>query len=245
MIKSIKKRYGWFANVRFDKKRGLYYYTRYGNRIYIRYPRHFLQQKEIRWLCENLFFHHYVPKDGDQVVDFGIGYGEEAVFLKKLSPNVNYLGVEAQPAIYECVSNTFLELGEGFRVSPFVISNGEDVKFVSQFAYESVGVRREGYIEIPTLNWADFIARYNVGTIDLLKMNIEGAEKGLISSIDSFCTIKRLIVACHDFRANHGGDDFYRTKAFVTSKLNELGYQIKTFRYGIDWSDDWIFASKV
>lgn len=244
MIKSIKKRYDWLTKVRFDRKRGLYYYLRYGNRIYIRYPRHFLPQSENRWLCENIFFHHYVPKNGDQVVDFGAGYGEEAVFLKKISPNVNYLGVEGQPAIYECVSNTFRELGEGFRVSPFAISNGEDVKFASQFSYASVGVTPEGCVEIPTLKWTDFITRYNVRAIDLLKMNIEGAEKGLISSIDDFSAIKRLIIACHDFKANHGGDDFYRTKGFVTSKLNERGYQIKTFRYGINWSDDWIFASK-
>lgn len=244
MIKSIKKRYNWLTKVRFDRRRGLYFYRRYGNRIYIRYPRHFLPEGENRWLCENIFFHHYTPQNGDQVVDFGVGYGEEAVFLKELSPNVNYLGVEGQPAIYECVSNTFRELGEAFRVSPFVISNEGDVKFASQFSYASVGVIPEGYMEIPTLTWTSFVARYNIKAIDLLKMNIEGAEKGLIASIDDFSTIKRLIIACHDFKANYRGDDFYRTKESVTSKLDQMGYQIKTFSYGKSWSDDWVFASK-
>jgi FkbM family methyltransferase len=178
------------------------------------------------------------------VVDLGVGYGEAAVFLKSVSPDVKYLGVEAQPVIYECVSNTFRELNEDFRASPFVLSTETDIKFVSQGSYASVGAIPEGYIEIPTLSWPEFIKRYNLNRIDLLKMNIEGAEKQLIESIDDFSIIKRFIISCHDFRANNGEGEFYRTKKDVMSKLQENGYKIRTFDYGTIWSDDWIFASK-
>ena len=80
--------------------------------------------------------------------------------------------------------------------------------------------------------------------IDLLKMNIEGAEKGLIASIGDFSRIKRLIVSCHDFRADEGHGEFFRTKESVTATLAGAGYAIKTFAHDISWSDDWIFASR-
>lgn len=244
MFKSIIKRYNWLKNVRFDKQTGFFNYERFGKKIFIRYPRHFLTEKDNRWLCENIFFHYYLPKDGEQVVDLGAGYGEEAVYLSHLSPNVKYLGVEAQPVIYECISNTFRGLNSDSKISPFVISSDSDIKFVSQYSYASVGSIPEGYIEIPTIKWSDFLTRYNIKNIDLLKMNIEGGEKPFLESIEDFSIIKRLVISCHDFRANNNEGEFYRTKSDVISILEKNGYEIKTFNYGISWSDDWIFASR-
>jgi len=77
----------------------------------------------------------------------------------------------------------------------------------------------------------------------LERFSIEGAEKSLIASIDDFSIIKRFVISCHDFRADHGEGESYRTKKFVVSMLAGLGYKIKTFSYGISWSDDWIFAT--
>jgi len=53
-----------------------------------------------------------------------------------------------------------------------VIIDAEFVKFVSHFSYAAVGEIPEGYIDVPTINWADFVARYKVDRIDLFKMNI-------------------------------------------------------------------------
>lgn len=212
--------------------------------MYVRHPRHFLPEKDIRYLCETILFHYYTPSNNDQIVDLRVGYGDEAVYLKTISPDIHYLGTEAQPVIYECISNTFNELGDNFQASPFAITALPQLKFISQFSYAGVGKLPEGYIEIPTLTWSEFLERYNINNIDLLKMNIEGAEKDVISSIDNFDIIKRFIISCHDFRADNGDGEFFRTKDFVTSRLIEAGYQIKTFNLGISWADDWIFAEK-
>ena len=117
------------------------------------------------------------------VVDFGAGYGEEAIYLAAHSPGVKYFGVEPQPVIYECLANTFKGSGETYIASPYVVSNMDTVKFVTQFSYASVGEVSDGYIEVPTLTWSDFVARYNLSMVDLVKMNIEGAEKELIAEI--------------------------------------------------------------
>lgn len=112
LFKSIKKRINWLVHVRFDKKTGFYRYKRFGKYIYIRHPRHFLDEKSNKWYCEELFFHYYMPKNNDVVVDLGAGYGEEAVYIASRFPDVRYIGVEAQPVIYECLSNTFRHVGK-------------------------------------------------------------------------------------------------------------------------------------
>jgi len=241
---SITKRYHWYKNVRFDRKIGFYYYDVHGRRMYIRHPRHFVQQHEIDWMCDNILYGHYMPKAGDQVVDFGLGYGAEALYLADKVPGVHYLGVEPQPVVYELVCNTFQPLGENFRVSPYVVTDEERVLFSSQFGYGAVGADEHGCVEVGTLPWAKFVERYDLKRIDLMKINIEGAERPLLAHIDDFSAVRRLIVSCHDFRAEHGHGEYFRTKAYVIERLSALGFDLKFFNFGINWADDFVYAER-
>jgi len=242
IYKSIEKRINWAANVEFDTATGFFRYKRFGDYIYIRHPRHFLKKQDLLWLCEKVFFHYYRPSNTDVVVDLGAGYGEETAYIATDSPEVRYIGVEPQPVIYECLANTYRHLGKNFTASPYVISDRDMVKFISQFSYASVGEIPEGYIEVPTMKWETFLQRYNIDRIDLFKMNIEGAEKEILQHIDDFSFIRRFIISCHDFRANNNEGEWYRTKEVVLSILKQNGYSIKTFSHGINWADDWIYA---
>jgi len=244
LIKSIKKRYNWILKVQFDKISGFYFYKRFNQTIFIRHPRHFLGKKENEWLCEKIFYHYYLPHSNDTVVDVGAGYGEEAIYLASKSPDIRFVGVEAQPSIYECLSNTLYNLHLNFKAVPYAINDDGSIFLSSHFSYAAVGNNAEGYIEVPGISWEAFIKKYHLETIDLLKMNIEGAEKALLSSVTDFAKIKRLIISCHDFRANSGDGEHYRTKEFVVNVLKQNNYDIKTFDYGRGWSEDWIYAEQ-
>lgn len=240
---SVIKRLNRFR-VWFDKNTGFYCHKRFGKLVYIRHPKHYAKNSDITWVCEKLFYNYYLPKDNDVVVDLGAGYGDEALYLADKSPHIKYIGVEAQPVIYECLANTLRYAGKNFIASPYAITDAESLKFTSHFSYASVGGISDGYIEVPTMRWKDFLLRYQLVKIDLLKMNIEGAEKELLSNIVDFSIIKRFVISCHDFRANSGDGEFYRTKEFVISKLETNGYVVKPYNYGIDFAEDWVYAER-
>ena len=84
------------------------------------------------------------------------------------------------------MANTFRRAGRNFIASPYAITDAESVKFVSHFSYAAVGEIPEGYIDVPTMKWADFLQRYKIDRIDLFKMNIEGAEKEIVQGIDDW-----------------------------------------------------------
>ena len=71
LYNSIKKRIDRLMQVEFDKATGFYRHKRFGKYVYIRHPTHLAKESDILWVCENLFFHHYLPENGDVVVDLG------------------------------------------------------------------------------------------------------------------------------------------------------------------------------
>ena len=55
----------------------------------------------------------------------------------------------------------------------------------------------------------------------------------------SFCVnlqvAQRFNISCHDFRANEGESDFFRTKEYILKILKDNNYDIKTYSLGHDW----------
>lgn len=246
LIKSIKKRWDLFSHVNYCNLVGFYKYKSFDGEIYIRHPKHYVNKKQNTWVCENVYYKYYEPNNEDVVVDIGAGYGEEAVYLHSRAPNIKFYGIEIQPVIYECLSNTLNSLNENFTCTSSAISNSDaEIYLKSQLNYSEVCKKpTKGYVHVPCLSWNDYLKKQNINKIDLLKMNIEGAEKDLLSSIDSFDNIRRLIISCHDFRANNGEGEFFRTKEAVMKILCDNKFNIKVFESDIDWLKDWIYAEK-
>jgi hypothetical protein len=73
----------------------------------------------------------------------------------------------------------------------------------------------------------DLIASQGLERIDFLKMNIEGSEVEALKGLRTWAgRVKHLCVACHDFRADRGESESYRTRAAVMDNLNALGFAL-------------------
>ena len=65
--------------------------------------------------------------------------------------------------------------------------------------------------------------------VDFLKMNIEGAERFALLGAESIIQrTKSICVACHDFRADYGEGEEFRTREFVKQFLIEHGFKVTT-----------------
>jgi hypothetical protein len=94
-----------------------------------------------------------------------------------------------------------------------------------------------GPVPVESITWPDFVRRHGITKIDLLKMNIEGAEKPLLDHMD-LDMVERVIVNVHDFRADRGEGEHFRTRTHVETRLRAAGFRLE------DVYPNWIFAAR-
>jgi FkbM family methyltransferase len=197
---------------------------------------------------DDIFCYEYRPRPGDTVVELGAEYGTETLFLSRM------VGSEGRVVAVEAHPRTCGGLGEMVRLNKLsnvtvVHAAVGDVTGVTTISDDNprdntVGV---GEVEVPALTLRELLARQHISRVDLLKVNIEGAEGPLFSALESSDanSIRHIAVSCHDFRADAGDGESYRTGASVDRDLTRLGYQV--VRRPTDprpWVRDYRYASR-
>jgi hypothetical protein len=73
----------------------------------------------------------------------------------------------------------------------------------------------------------DLAAEEGIDRIDFLKMNIEGAERWALPGCEKALRRARFVcIAAHDFRAERGEGDEFRTLEFVKEFVSAAGFEI-------------------
>jgi FkbM family methyltransferase len=200
--------------------------------------------EEVLRLCRDIYWRYHLPEDGETVVDIGAGYGHEAVFLAAQGRRVRYIAVEVQPSVYECLANTLAPYRPAFTAFPMAVSSSDWLYLHTIASYEDAESRNDaGPVAVPATNWMRFLEHFRLTGIDLLKVNIEGGERSLLEEIHDLSPIKRVLVSAHDFRADRGEGEHFRTRDFVIQRLKDHGFSVRTMG-DAPWWRDWIFASK-
>jgi FkbM family methyltransferase len=199
--------------------------------------------------ARELFLHGYVPRGGDVVFDVGAGIGAEALLFSRLvGGSGRVVSVEAHPRTYGrlvalCRANrlanvTPLQLAASDRDGVALISDRQDHA-------RNTLVGAEGNAVEVRARRIDTIAReLGLARIDLLKMNIEGAEQAAIRGVGALLDETRHVcISCHDFLADAGGDDELRTKAAVRAFLTEHGFVVTSRDDAPEpWTRDYIYG---
>jgi FkbM family methyltransferase len=230
--------------LRRDRATGLYSHQFFGRNIYVRTPRDYVSCREALRLCEDVYFKRYLPKLGETVVDIGAGFGHEALYLSSQVGDIRYIGVEVQPSVYECLANTFSKLGSRWTAFPAAIADDENLWISTSADYETVEAVGNGPVQVATISWGAFLKKFDLRAIDLLKVNIEGGEKPLLECIPELSVVRRVIISAHDFRADLGDGERFRTREFVVKRLQAEGFRTQPLGAGT-WWEDWIYGEKV
>lgn len=196
------------------------------------------------------WFHEYTPKTGDVVIDVGAGIGEDAIILSRLVGPVGRVhAIEAHPGTFACLAST-VERSRLTNVDTYQLAIAEQdgtasISDDSNHLANSIVAGGDG-LAVESQSLDHFIERCAHPVIDLLKMNIEGAERGAMLGLNRQATkVRRLAISCHDFVAELGFGDQFRTKDVVRKRLLDLGF-IVTERSDArtPWEADVLFASR-
>ncbi len=192
---------------------------------------------------------HYLPQPGDVVIDVGAGKGTlTAALAHFVGPKGTVLAVEAHPRQFRCLE----AVCEYNRLEQVVLEQCAATDQETELVIEDGGNPDENAVStsgpgfrVPGRTLDDLIEVHELEAVDLLCMNIEGAERlAVLGMSGSIGKIRRVAIACHDFRADEEGDESMRTKDAVTAFLEQHGFAIAaadTERYGAA-ADDWVAA---
>lgn len=173
---------------------------------------------------------YYKPVPGDVVVDVGAGAGEDlAAWSQKVGATGKVYAIEADAMQYR----DLLTIAER-NVIPVHCATTNRVLVASIKADPSgpqggtlvVSEAWDGTPGLPCIGLPLDTLLAHEPDIALLKMNIEGGEKlALKGAVQVLKRTRNVVIAAHDFRADRGEGEQYRTHAFVVAFLRENGFR--------------------
>ena len=193
-----------------------------------------------RWADEiSLYFHYandfwfsqYEPRVGAFIVDVGAGHGEDVLaFAQKVGPTGKIIAIEAHPTAFGHLQRLcrLKRLANVVMLNVAVVDTHGTVHIEDREKWDANTVRRTGDGIPVRATTLDAICReQRTDHIDFLKMNIEGSEApALLGMSETLGKIQTICVCCHDFRADNGHGEEYRTRKFVMERLSTSGFRV-------------------
>ncbi len=192
-----------------------------------------LAEKHLRD-ANDYWFHVYKPQPGDTIVDIGAGRGEDTfAFSRAVGDQGRVWAIEPHPVSFAALQ-CFCSLNRLANVSPL---NYACVDRPANLQIETLPVWESNYVfdgtptvsshPVQGLTFDEICATHSIDRIDFLKMNIEGAERlALPGCQNALRRTRYACVAAHDFRANRGEGDAFRTMQFVQDFLKNAGFSL-------------------
>jgi FkbM family methyltransferase len=184
--------------------------------------------------ANDYWFYLYKPSRGDTIVDAGAGRGEDVLALSRAVGEAGrVIAIEPHPVSFQ-VLRKFCEWN---RLSNVTALNYACIDRPTQLQIETLPVWESNFVREGAAGAAsqavDGVTLDSLLTgverIDFLKMNIEGAESSALPGCREMLQRTRYVcIAAHDFRADRGEGEDFRTLAFVRRFLTDAGFTIVT-----------------
>ena len=145
-------------------------------------------------------YHFSTDKPRPRILDLGANVGMASLYFKRLYPDASIVAIEADPAIFQILAEnmqrnqlTDIELiNQCAWIADGVVSFAPDGL---DGGHVDVAANAPGHVTVPALD----LKKWLVGKqFDLIKMDIEGAEREIIPAcIDELATTPNLIIEYH------------------------------------------------
>jgi FkbM family methyltransferase len=148
--------------------------------------------------------HTFLPgllRKTSTVVDLGGNLGEFSIAMQARFGCTCYV-VEPVPALYERIpQNPHI-----IKFNAAVAKSSQPLRFflseeITAGSLHKSGVSSDAEIEVQGISLTDFLTQNNIESVDLLKIDIEGAERDLFDDVsnETLRRIKQITIEFHDF----------------------------------------------
>jgi FkbM family methyltransferase len=193
---------------------------------WLRFPEKYLRDVDDYW------FHVYKPQAGDVIADIGAGRGEDVfAFSRAVGPGGHVWAIEPHPVSYLALR----KFCQWNRLENVTTLNYACVEEPATLQIETMPVWESNYVRAGEASPHSYTVEgrrfddLQLGRIDFLKMNIEGAERmALPGCRESLAGARYCCVAAHDFRAARGEGEEFRTLALVKEYVSAAGFTVTT-----------------
>ncbi len=184
--------------------------------------------------AQDYWFAVYSARPGDVIVDVGAGRGEDTLaFSRAVGPEGLVWAIEPHPDSYALLERFVIEqrLTNIRTIRAACTDQPRELQIETMPVWESNFVR-DGQPSLTShavrgIRLDDLCAELAIDRIDYLKMNIEGAERSALPGAPEVLRRARFVtIAAHDFRADRGEGESFRTLAFVKEALRDAGFQL-------------------
>lgn len=193
-----------------------------------------IDYQEFSSQVSEVWFHIYGPKPGDTIVDVGAGCGTDTlVFSRVVGAAGRVVAIEAQPATFRLLRRT-CELSALGNVDCLnvAVSDALGSARIEQKATHSenrlvMSGEAGDTVQVQAATLDGLLAELGIGTVDFLKMNIEGAERLAMDGMTTtLARTRHICVSCHDFIADATGNEWYRTRDLISARLRASGFAV-------------------
>jgi FkbM family methyltransferase len=201
----------------------------------------------------DVFCHVYRPEPGDTVLEVGAGWGTETVVLSRMvGRRGRVIAVEASPHAARLLRRTVEENAlDNVTIVEAAVSDHVGIAAIADVGgagdIRNTLLAGDGQThEVHALTLDAVVAEHGVPRIDLLKVNIEGAERLMVRGMQaSTPLVRHAAISCHDFLADERADDDFRTRKEVREFLVGAGFAVTTRTDDPrPWVRDYLYASR-
>jgi FkbM family methyltransferase len=200
--------------------------------------------------ARDLFLYEYTPRPGDVVFDVGAGIGAETLLFSRLvGPAGHVVAIEAHPRTYARLE-LLCRVNGLDNVVPLQVAVSErdgtaTISDTGEHLRNAVLADADEGVAVAVRRLDGIASELGIDRIDLLKMNIEGAEREAVHGLGALLSSTRHVcISCHDFLADAGGPNALRTKEHVRRFLVENGFDVTSRDDAAEpWTRDYLYAT--
>ena len=205
--------------------------------------------RELEAIESSPFFRNYLPRQSDQVVSVGAGIGTEAFLASHLvGDGGKVLAIEGDPTAFSQLV-LGIEVNNFRNIFPFFGLVGESQRWTEfsmgdiqgrDFTTSSIFSEKKSCVSLMTFTLDEVFEMSGIEEVDLLLMNIEGAELLALKGLSALP--QRVVISCHDFLGKEVTNTYEGVKVWLTQR----GYKISTFESNPQkpWEKYYLFGEK-